>query len=140
MNTQKTLSILKPDAVKANVTGLINALIEGASLRIVAQKRLHLTQEQAERFYYVHHERPFFKDLVRYMSSGPVVVQVLEAPDAVADYRKLMGATNPEQAEKNTIRALYGRSIEENAVHGSDSLENAAGEIAFFFSQCEICG
>lgn len=138
--TEQTLSIIKPDATRRNLTGKINALIEGAGLRIVAQKRLHLTQGQAEQFYAVHKERPFFGDLVKFMVSGPVVAQVLEGNNAVAHYREIMGATNPANAEPGTIRREFSESIEANSVHGSDSLENAKNEIAFFFSGLEIIG
>ena len=138
--TERTLSIIKPDATRRNLTGKINAVFEGAGLRIVAQKRMLLSQAQAEAFYGVHRERGFFRDLVTFMTSGPVVVQVLEGPDAVAQNRKLMGATNPANAEEGTIRKLFAESIEANSVHGSDSAENAAGEIAFFFAGIEIVG
>lgn len=140
MTVQQTLSIIKPDATRRNLTGKINATIEAAGLRIVAQKRLWLTKEQAEKFYGVHKERAFFPDLVSFMISGPVVVQVLEANDAVTLYRDVMGATNPANAADGTIRKLYAESIEANSVHGSDSLENAEKEISFFFSGCEIVG
>jgi len=136
--TERTLSILKPDATRRNLTGKINAVFEGAGLRIVAQRRLLLSQAQAEGFYAVHRERGFFRDLVTFMTSGPVVVQVLEGADAVAQNRKLMGATNPANAEEGTIRKMFAESIEANSVHGSDSAENAAQEIAFFFSGIEI--
>jgi nucleoside-diphosphate kinase len=138
--TERTLSIIKPDATRRNLTGKINAVFEGAGLRIVAQKRMLLAQAQAEAFYGVHRERPFFRDLVTFMTSGPVVVQVLEGADAVAQNRKLMGATNPANAEEGTIRKLFAESIEANSVHGSDSAENAAQEIAFFFAGIEIVG
>jgi nucleoside-diphosphate kinase len=138
--TERTLSILKPDATRRNLTGKINAVFEEAGLRIVAQRRMRLSQQQAEGFYAVHRERGFFRDLVTFMTSGPVVVQVLEGPDAVAHNRKLMGATNPANAEAGTIRKLFAESIEANSVHGSDSPENAAQEIAFFFSGIEIVG
>lgn len=137
---QRTLSILKPDATQRNLTGAINAMFESAGFRIVAQKRLHLSKHQAEQFYAVHKERPFYGELVSYMISGPVVVQVLERDDAVAKNRELMGATNPANAAEGTIRKKFAESIERNSVHGSDSAENAAIEIAFFFSQCEIVG
>src|SRR5687768_11569321 len=137
---ERTLSIIKPDATRRNLTGKINAKFEEQNLRIVAQKRLQLTQEQAEKFYDVHKERPFFKDLVGFMISGPVVVQVLEGPDAVALNRKIMGATNPANAEPGTIRKEFAESIEANSVHGSDSLDNAAREIEFFFRDDEIVG
>ena len=138
--TERTLSIIKPDATRRNLTGKINAVFEEAGLRIVAQKRMLLSQAQAEAFYGVHRERGFFRDLVTFMTSGPVVVQVLEGPDAVAQNRKLMGATNPANAEAGTIRKLFAESIEANSVHGSDSAENAAQEIAFFFAGTEIVG
>lgn len=140
MAIERTLSIIKPDATRRNLTGKINAMIEDAGLRIVAQKRLRLTREQAEGFYAVHKERAFFGELVEFMISGPVVVQVLEGEDAVAKYREVMGATNPANADEGTIRRSYAESIEANSVHGSDSLENAAIEVSFFFSQIEIVG
>jgi nucleoside-diphosphate kinase len=140
MATERTLSILKPDATRRSLTGKINACFEAAGLRIVAQKRLHLTQTQAEAFYGVHRERGFFKDLVAFMISGPVVAQVLEGEGAVAKNREIMGATDPAKAAEGTIRKLFAESIEANSVHGSDSAENAATEIAFFFSGIEIVG
>ena len=140
MATERTLSILKPDATRRNLTGKINAVFEGAGLRIVAQRRLHLSQQQAEAFYGAHRERGFFKDLVGFMVSGPVVVQVLEGDDAIAQNRRLMGATNPANADAGTIRKLFAESIEANSVHGSDSPEAAAHEIAFFFAGTEIVG
>ena len=140
MATERTLSIIKPDATKRNLTGKINACLEAAGLRIVAQKRLHLTQSQAEAFYAVHRERPFYRGLVQFMISGPVVVQVLEGESAVAKNREVMGATDPKKAAAGTIRAQFAEDIEANSVHGSDSTENAAIEIAFFFSQVEIVG
>ena len=140
MAVQRTLSILKPDATRRNLTGQINARFEAAGLRIVAQKRLHLTQAQAEGFYAVHSERPFFGDLCAFMTSGPVVVQVLEGENAVEENRRIMGATNPANADADTIRKDFGESIEANSAHGSDSAENAAIEIAYFFSQTEIVG
>ena len=140
MATERTLSIIKPDATKRNLTGRINACLEAAGLRIVAQKRLHLTQSQAEAFYAVHRERPFYRGLVQFMISGPVVVQVLEGESAVAKNREVMGATDPKKAAAGTIRAQFAEDIEANSVHGSDSTENAAIEIAFFFSQVEIVG
>ncbi len=140
MATERTLSIIKPDATRRNLTGAINAVIEKAGLRIVAQRRIRLTREQAEGFYAVHRERPFFNSLVEFMTSGPVVVQVLEGENAIARYREVMGATNPEQAEEGTIRRLYAENIEANSVHGSDSPENAAIEVAYFFSTCDIVG
>lgn len=140
MAVQRTLSILKPDATERNLTGAINAMFEKAGFRIVAQKRLQLSRAQAEQFYIVHKERPFYGELVDYMISGPVVVQVLEGEDAVAKNRELMGATNPANAAEGTIRKTFAESIERNSVHGSDSAENAAIEIAFFFSGIEIVG
>lgn len=140
MATERTLSILKPDATRRNLTGKINAVFEGAGLRIVAQRRLHLSQQQAEAFYGAHRERGFFKDLVGFMVSGPVVVQVLEGDDAIAQNRKLMGATNPANADAGTIRKLFAESIEANSVHGSDSPEAAATEIAYFFAGMDIVG
>ena len=140
MATQRTLSIIKPDATRRNLTGQINARLEGAGLRIVAQKRVHLTRAQAEGFYAVHKERPFFDSLCTFMTSGPVVVQVLEGDDAVARNREVMGATNPADAAEGTIRKDFAESIEANSAHGSDSPENAAIEIAYFFSQVEIVG
>jgi nucleoside-diphosphate kinase len=138
--TERTLSIIKPDATRRNLTGKINALFEQNGLRIVAQKRLLLAEPQAEAFYAVHRERGFFRDLVTFMISGPVVAQVLEGQDAVAKNRQIMGATNPANAEDGTIRKLFAESIEANSVHGSDSPENAAHEIAFFFAGIEIVG
>ena len=138
--TERTFSILKPDATRRNITGQVNAVIEGAGLRIVAQKRVHLTEEQAKKFYEVHAERPFYGELVGQMTAEPVVVQVLEGENAVAKYREVMGATNPAQADEGTIRKLFALSIGENTVHGSDSLENAAIEIAQFFTDAEIVG
>ena len=140
MATERTLSILKPDATRRNLTGKINACFEGAGLRIVAQKRLRLTQAQAEAFYSVHQERPFYRDLVTFMTSGPVVAQVLEGENAVMRNRDVMGATDPKKAAAGTIRAEFGENIEANSVHGSDSVENAATEIAFFFATIEITG
>lgn len=140
MAVERTLSILKPDATRRNLTGKINAKFEEAGLRIVAQKRLQLTKAQAEAFYGVHRERGFFNDLVAFMISGPVVVQVLEGEGAVAKNREVMGATNPANAAPGTIRKEFAESIEANSVHGSDSAENAAVEIAFFFSGTEIVG
>ena len=138
MAIERTLSILKPDATRRNLTGRINAKLEEAGLRIVAQKRLLLSQAQAEGFYAVHRERGFYRDLVTFMTSGPVVVQVLQGEDAVAANRRVMGATDPKKADPGTIRAEFAESIEANSVHGSDSAENAATEIAFFFAQTEI--
>jgi len=136
----RTFSIIKPDATRRNLTGAINAVIEAAGLRIVAQKRVKLSTAQAEQFYGVHKERPFFGELVGQMTAEPVVVQVLEADDAVPKYRAVMGATNPAQADEGTIRKLFALSIGENSVHGSDSDENAAIEIAQFFTDAEIVG
>ena len=135
---QKTFSIIKPDAVKRNLIGHINQMIESSDLKILASKKMYLTKKQAEIFYEVHKERPFFSSLVEYMTSGPVQVQVLEGEDAVTKYRKIMGATNPAEAEEGTIRKLYAESIEANSVHGSDSEENAKIEISFFFSGSEL--
>jgi nucleoside-diphosphate kinase len=140
MARERTFSILKPDATARNLTGAINALIEKAGLRIVAQKRVHMTRQQAETFYAVHRERPFFGELVEFMSSGPVVVQVLEGENAVAKYRDVMGATDPAKAADGTIRKLHAGSMGENSVHGSDAPETAAQEIAQFFSGNEIVG
>jgi nucleoside-diphosphate kinase len=140
MATERTLSIIKPDATRRNLTGKVNAVLEAAGLRIVAQKRIHMTRGQAETFYGVHAARPFFRDLVSFMISGPVVVQVLEAENAVARHRDVMGATNPANAADGTIRKLFAESIEANSVHGSDSVENAATEIAYFFAGTEIVG
>ncbi len=140
MAVERTLSIIKPDATKRNLTGKINQRFEDAGLRIVAQKRLHLTQRQAEKFYEVHKERPFYNDLVTFMTSGPVVVQVLEGENAVVRNREIMGATNPANADAGTIRKDFAESLEANSVHGSDSPENAAIEVAFFFSGIEIVG
>ena len=135
---QKTFSIIKPDAVKRNLIGHINRMIESSDLKILASKKIYLTKNQAEIFYEVHKDRPFFGSLVEYMTSGPVQVQVLEGENAVARYRKIMGATNPAEAEDGTIRKLYAESIEANSVHGSDSEENAKIEINFFFSGLEL--
>ena len=140
MTIERTLSIIKPDATRRGITGNIISALEAGGLRVVAQKRLRLSREQAEGFYEVHKERPFYADLVSFMTSGPVVVQVLEGENAVALNREIMGATDPSQAKEGTIRALYGESIEANSVHGSDSLENAATEISFFFTDDEIIG
>lgn len=140
MAVQRTFSIIKPDATARNITGKVNALIEDAGLRIIAQKRIWMSREQAEGFYAVHKERPFFADLVSFMISGPVVVQVLEGENAIAKYREVMGATNPEQAAEGTIRAKFAESIEANTVHGSDAPETAAQEIPFFFTEDEIVG
>lgn len=135
---ERTLSIIKPDATRRNLTGKINAMLEDAGLAIVAQRRIRLTQEQAEAFYAVHKERSFFNDLVKFMISGPVVVQVLEGENAVLKNREVMGATNPANADDGTIRKAYGESVEANSVHGSDSPENAAIEISFFFAGTDI--
>ncbi|MFN7112785.1 MAG: nucleoside-diphosphate kinase [Alphaproteobacteria bacterium] len=140
MAKERTLSIIKPDATRRNLTGKINAKFEEKGLRIIAQKRLHLTPEQAGKFYEVHKERPFYGELVSFMISGPVVVQVLEGENAVAANRDIMGATNPANADAGTIRKEFAESIEANSVHGSDSLENAKKEITFFFSETEIVG
>ena len=140
MAVERTLSIIKPDATRRNLTGKINAVIEEAGLRIVAQKRVALTRAQAEGFYAVHKERSFFGELVDFMVSGPVVVQVLEGENAVVTYHEVMGATNPANAEEGTIRKQFAESIEANSVHGSDSLENAAIEISYFFAQTDIVG
>jgi len=138
--TERTFSIIKPDATRRNLTGKVNAVIEDAGLRIVGQKRIRMSRAQAEKFYEVHKERPFFGELVDFMISEPVVVQVLEGEGAVARYREVMGATNPAQAADGTIRKLYAESVGENSVHGSDSLENAQIEIAQFFTDGEIVG
>ncbi len=138
MALERTFSIIKPDATRRNLTGAINAVIEKSGLHIVAQKRLHLTEGQAKKFYEVHAARPFYNDLVKFMISGPVVVQVLEGENAVLKYRDVMGATNPANAAPGTIRKEFAESIEANSVHGSDSGDNAAIEIAFFFSGLEI--
>jgi nucleoside-diphosphate kinase len=138
MAIERTFSILKPDATKRNLTGAINAIIEGAGLRIVAQKRIQMTRQQAETFYAVHKERPFFGELVDFMISGPVFISVLEGENAVLKNRELMGATNPKEAAPGTIRADFSASIGENTVHGSDSLENAAIEVAYFFAGTEL--
>ena len=140
MAVQRTFSILKPDATKRNLTGAVNAVIEKAGLRIVAQKRIQMTKAQAETFYAVHSARPFFGELVEFMTSGPVVVQVLEGEDAIAKHREVMGATNPANAAEGTVRKLFALSVGENTVHGSDAPETAAIEIAQFFSGNEIVG
>lgn len=140
MTVQRTLSIIKPDATRRNLTGKINAKFEENGLRIVAQKRIRLTRDQARAFYEVHKERPFYDSLVAFMTSGPVVVQVLEGENAVLKNREVMGATNPEKAAEGTVRKEFAESMEANSVHGSDSDENAAREISFFFSECEIVG
>ena len=139
MAVERTLSIIKPDAVAKNIIGKIYSRFEGNGLKIVAAKMKHLTREEAEGFYAVHKERPFFADLVKFMTSGPVMVQVLEGENAVAKNRELMGATNPKEAAPGTIRADFASSIDANAVHGSDSLANAAIEVAYFFGDQEIC-
>ena len=140
MATERTLSIIKPDATRRNLTGKINARFEEAGLRIVAQRRIWMTRRQAETFYAVHRERPFFASLVSFMTSGPVVVQVLEGDNAIARNREIMGATNPANAAAGTIRKDFAESVEANSVHGSDSTENAAIEIAYFFAGCELVG
>ncbi len=140
MALQRTFSIIKPDATRRNLTGAVTKMLEEAGLRVVASKRIQMTKEQAEGFYGVHRERPFFGDLVSFMTSGPVVVQVLEGEEAVTKNREVMGATNPANAEEGTIRKALAESIEANSVHGSDSLENANIEIAFFFKPEEIVG
>lgn len=140
MAVERTLSILKPDATGRNLTGAINAMIEKAGLRIIAQKRVRWTKAQAEKFYEVHKARPFYGDLVTFMTSGPVVIQVLEGEDAVARYRQVMGATDPAKADPDTIRKNHAESIERNSVHGSDSADNAKAEIALNFSPDEIVG
>ena len=136
----RTLSIIKPDATSRNITGKINSMIEKSDLKIIAQKRIKMNNKQAEEFYLVHKDKSFFKDLVDYMISGPVIVQVLEGSEAVKRYRTLMGATNPNEAEEGTIRKEFSLSVQENSVHGSDSNENAAKEIDFFFNENEIVG
>ena len=138
MNIQQTLSIIKPDATKRNIIGKILSKLESSGLKIIAQKKIQLTEQQAKEFYKVHEERPFYDDLVKFMISGPVVVQVLEGDDAVAKNRDVMGATNPEDAKDGTIRKEFAESLEANSVHGSDSIENANIEISFFFSKIEI--
>ena len=138
MSIEQTLSIIKPDATKRNLTGKINSKLEDSGLKIIAQKRILLSKTQAEDFYKVHQERPFYNDLVKFMISGPVVVQVLEGENAVSKNREIMGATNPDEADDGTIRKEFAVSLEANSVHGSDSLENAKIEISFFFSQIEL--
>ena len=138
MSIEQTLSIIKPDATKRNLTGKINSKLEESGLKIIAQKRILLSKTQAEDFYKVHQERPFYNDLVKFMISGPVVVQVLEGENAVSKNREIMGATNPDEADDGTIRKEFALSVEANSVHGSDSLENAKIEISFFFSQIEL--
>ncbi len=140
MATERTFSIIKPDATRRNLTGAITQMLEDAGLRVIASRRIHMTRDQAEGFYAVHRERPFFADLCTFMTSGPVVVQVLEGENAVARNREVMGATNPAQADEGTIRKTYAESIEANSVHGSDSPENAQIEIDFFFKPEEIVG
>ena len=136
----RTFSIIKPDATKRNITGEINRLIENNNLRIIAQKRIKLSSDKAEGFYSIHKEKPFFNDLIQYMTSEPVIVQVLQGDDAVSKYRNLMGSTNPKDAEKGTIRKEFGINVQENSVHGSDSEENAKKEIEYFFEENEIVG
>ena len=138
MTIERTFSIIKPDATARNLTGAINAMIEAAGLRIVAQKRVRITREQTETFYAVHRERPFFRELVEFMISGPVLVQVLEGEGAISKNRELMGATDPKKADKGTIRADFAESIDANAVHGSDGADTARTEIGYFFPACEI--
>ncbi|WGJ62339.1 MULTISPECIES: nucleoside-diphosphate kinase [unclassified Wolbachia] len=138
MAIERTLSILKPDAVKNNITGSINSYIEKSGLKIIAQRMMMLTKKQAELFYEIHKDRPFFGELVEFMTSGSVIVQVLIGENAVSKYRQIMGATDPKQADKGTIRGDFANDISENRVHGSDSLENAHREIAFFFAECEL--
>ncbi|TNE41090.1 MAG: nucleoside-diphosphate kinase [Alphaproteobacteria bacterium] len=140
MALERTFSIIKPDATARNLTGKITAMLEDAGLRVVASKRIHMTQEQAEGFYAVHKERPFFGDLVAFMTSGPVVVQVLEGENAILKNRETMGATNPAEAAEGTIRKTFAENIERNSVHGSDAPETAAQEIAYFFTDAEIVG
>ncbi len=140
MALERTFSIIKPDATRRNITGKVLGTLEAAGLRVVAQKRIHMTREQAEAFYGVHKERPFFAGLVKFMTSGPVVVQALEGEDAIALNRRTMGATDPKKAEPGTVRALFAEDIEANTVHGSDSPETAREEIAFFFTDAEIVG
>jgi len=140
MATERTLSIIKPDATRRNLTGKINKRFEKAGLRIIAQKRIRLTRSQAEGFYAVHQERAFFNDLCEFMTSGPVVVQVLEGEDAITRNREIMGATNPANADEGTIRKDFAENVEANSVHGSDSPETAATEIAYFFSEIELVG
>tara|TARA_Y100001970_G_scaffold240702_1_gene303632 strand:- start:2064 stop:2480 length:417 start_codon:yes stop_codon:yes gene_type:complete len=137
---EQTFSIIKPDATKRNITGSINKLIESSGLRIIAQKRILMTKEQAEEFYSIHNDKPFFRDLVEFMTSEPVIVQVISGDNAIAKYREVMGATNPENAVDGTIRKLHALNVQENSVHGSDSLENAEKEIRFFFNDDEIVG
>ena len=138
MAIQRTLSNIKPDATRRNLTGAINQMLEKAGLRIIAQKRIKLSKEKAEGFYSAHKDKPFFKDLIEFMTSGPVIIQVLEGKNVIEEYRKIMGATNPENADNGTIRKKYALNIQENSVHGSDSLANAEKEIAYFFEVNEI--
>ena len=137
---ERTLSIIKPDATKRNLTGKINSIIEENELKIIAQKRIVLSINQAKEFYKIHSDKPFYKDLINFMTSGPVIVQVLEGDNAILNYRKVMGNTNPENAKNGTIRKLFAISIQDNSVHGSDTKENAINEIAFFFDNSEIVG
>ncbi len=137
---ERTFSIIKPDATKRNISGRINQIIEENGLRIIAQKRIKLSPNQAIKFYSIHNKKPFFNDLINYMTSGPVVVQVLEANNAVDKYREIMGATNPEKAKNGTIRKILALNVQENSVHGSDSIKNAKNEINFFFTKNEIVG
>ena len=137
---ERTLSIIKPDATKRNISGIINQIIEENGLRIIAQKKIKLSSDQAIKFYSIHNKKPFFNDLINYMTSGPVVVQVLEANNAVQKYREIMGATNPEKAKNGTIRKILALNVQENSVHGSDSIKNAKNEINFFFTENEIVG
>ena len=137
---QRTFSIIKPDATKRNITGSINKIIEENNLRIIAQKRILLSNDQAKKFYDVHKEKPFFKDLIEYMTSEPVIVQIIEGDNAITKYREVMGATNPENADEGTIRKIHALNVQENSVHGSDSEENAIKEIDFFFDLKEIVG
>ena len=134
----RTFSIIKPDATNRNITGAINKIIEDNDLRVIGQKRIKLSKDKAEGFYAIHKDKPFFNDLIEYMTSGPVIVQVLQGQNAVTEYRKIMGATNPENAEKGTIRSQFALNIQENSVHGSDSEENAKIEIDYFFNESEI--
>ncbi|MBR1944180.1 MAG: nucleoside-diphosphate kinase [Alphaproteobacteria bacterium] len=140
MTIERTFSMIKPDATERNLSGDINSMIEHAGFKIIAQKKIRITLEQAQKFYDVHKEKPFYNDLCNFISSGPVVIQVLEKENAISDYRKLMGATNPEQAEAGTIRKKYAISIDQNSIHGSDGIETAQREISFFFSDIEIVG
>ena len=137
---ERTFSIIKPDATKRNISGRINQIIEENGLRIIAQKKIKLSSDQAIKFYSIHNKKPFFNDLINYMTSGPVVVQVLEANNAVDKYREIMGATNPEKAKNGTIRKILALNVQENSVHGSDSIKNAKDEINFFFTENEIVG